>query len=73
MGNQSRLCKFLHANVREFRSKSEDINQIPEEHDADVILLTETKVYTKSAIDIKGFQSFSAVSYKKSGGGLHWV
>ena len=71
MSNQSRLCKFLYANVRGFRSKSESINQIIEEHDVDVILLTETKVYTKSAIDIKGFQSFSTVRDKKSGGGLH--
>ena len=71
MGNQSRLCKFLYANVTGFRSKSESINQITEEHDVDVILLTETKVSTKSAIDIKGFQSFSAVRDKKSGGGLY--
>ena len=70
-GDQSRLCKFLYANVRGFRSKSESINQIIEEHDVDVILLTETKVYTNSAIDIKGFQSFSAVKDKKSGGGLY--
>ena len=71
-GNQSRFCKFLFANVRGFRSKSESINQIIEEHDVDVILLTETKVYTNSAIDIKAsFQSFSAVRDKKSGGGLY--
>ena len=70
-GIQSRLCKFLYANVRGFRSKSESINQIIEEHDVDVILLTETKVYTNSAIDIKGFQSFSAVRDKKSVGGLY--
>ena len=55
MGDRSRLCKFLYANVRGFRSKSESINQIIEGHDVDVILLTETKVYTKSAIDIRGF------------------
>ena len=42
-----------------------------EEHDVYVILLTKTKVYTKSAMDIKGFQSFSAVRDKKSGGGLY--
>ena len=71
MGNQSRLCKFLYANVRGFRSKSDSINQIIEEHDVDVILLTETRVYTESAIDILGFQSFSAVRDKKSGGGLY--
>ena len=33
--------------------------------------MTETKVYTKSAIDIKSFQSFSAVRDRKSGGGLY--
>ena len=33
--------------------------------------MTKTKVYTKSAMDIKGFQSFSAVRDKKSGGGLY--
>ena len=42
-----------------------------EEHDVDVILLTETKVYTKSVMNIKGFQSFSAIRDKKSGSGLH--
>ena len=42
-----------------------------EEHDVDVILLTKTKVYTKSAIDIKGFESLSVVRDKKSGGGLY--
>ena len=33
--------------------------------------MTKTKVYTKSAMDIKGFQSFSAVRDKKSDGGLY--
>ena len=42
-----------------------------EEHDVGLILLTKTKVHTKSAMDIKGFQSFSAVRDKKSGGGLY--
>ena len=42
-----------------------------EEHDVDVILLTKTKVYSKSVMDIKGFQSFSTVRDKKSGGGLY--
>ena len=57
--------------MRGFRSKSDSINQIIKEQNADVILLTETKVYTESVIDIKGFQSFSAVRDKKSGGGLY--
>ena len=33
--------------------------------------MTKTKVYTKSVMDIKGFQSFSVVRDKKSGGGLY--
>ena len=33
--------------------------------------MTKTKVYTKSAMDIKSFQSFSAVRAKKSGSGLY--
>ena len=33
--------------------------------------MTKAKVYTKSAMHIKGFQSFSAVRDKKSGGGLY--
>ena len=57
--------------MKGFRSKSESINQVIEEHDDDVILLTETKVYTNLAIDIKDFQSFSAVRDKKSGDGLY--
>ena len=57
--------------MRGFRLKSDSTNQIIEEHDVDVNLLTETKVYTKSAIDIKGFQFFSAVRDKKSGGELY--
>ena len=35
--------------------------------------MTKTKVYTKSAMDIKGFQSFSAVRDKKSDSGLYLV
>ena len=42
-----------------------------EENDVDIILLTKTKVYTKSAMDIKGFQFFSAVRDKRSGSGLY--
>ena len=32
-----------------------------EEQNVDIILLTETKVHTKSAININGFQAFPAV------------
>ena len=48
----SGLSSFLYANANGYRSKKESINQIIEEHDIDVIMLNETKVYSKSAIKI---------------------
>ena len=47
------------------------MKQILGEQDADVLLLTETKVYKYSAIHFDGCQSFSAVRNKRSGGGLY--
>ena len=35
-----------------------------------MILLTETNVYTRSAINVKGFQGFSVVRVKNMGGGI---
>ena len=34
-------------------------------------MLNETEVYSKSAINIRGFQAFPVVTSKKSGGGLY--
>ena len=65
----SGLSSFLYANGNGYRSKKESINQIIEEHDIDVIVLNETKVYSKSAIKIKGFRSFLVVRNKNKGGG----
>ena len=65
------LCNFLYANINGFRSKSESINQIIEEQRIDVVMLNETKVYSKSAINIRGFQAFPVVRSIKSGGGLY--
>ena len=39
-------------------------------HCCTLVLLTETKVYAESALNIKGFQTFSAVKDKNKGGGL---
>ena len=46
------------------------LQQLIEEQGADIVLLTETKVYATSAINIKRFQTFSAVRDKSKGGGL---
>ena len=65
------ICNILYASVNGFRSKCDSIKQILGEQDVDVLMLTETKVYKKSAIHFGGYQSFSAVRNKKSGGGLY--
>ena len=67
----SRTCNFYCANVNGFKSKADSINQIILEHNIDVVLLCETKVYSNSAIRIRGFQSFPAVRWRwwRS---LHW-
>ena len=67
----SGTCNFYCANVNGFKSKADSINQIILEHNIDVVLLCETKVYSNSAIGIRGFQSFPAVMQKNCGGGLY--
>ena len=66
-------CNFLYANTNGFKSKAESINQIILDESIDVILFTETKVYTRSTINIKGFQGFSVVIDKNMGGGIFLV
>ena len=41
-----------------------------QEKAVDILILTETKVYTKSAIRLDGFQMFLVVKGKSGGGGL---
>ena len=66
----SRTCKFLYVNINDYKSKADSLQELMEEQGADIVLLTETKVHAKSAINIKGFQTFSAVRDKNKGGGL---
>ena len=66
----SRKCKFLYVNINGYKSNADSLQQLIEEQRADIVLLTETKVYAESAINIKGFQTFSAVRDKNKGGGL---
>ena len=66
-------CNNLYANGIGFRSKCESIKQILVEQDVDVLLLTEAKVYKNSAIHFDGYQSFSTVRNKKSGGDLIYI
>ena len=56
-------------NVDGYKSKRESIKQLIEECNIDT-LLSETKVYSKTAVKIEGFQVFPAVRSKNCGGGL---
>ena len=40
------------------------------ENNTDILLLSETKVYTSKAINIKGYQSFPVVRKDRQGGGI---
>ena len=40
------------------------------ENNVDILLLSETKVYTSKAINIKGYQSFPVVRKDRQGGGI---
>ena len=66
----SRTCKFLYVSINDHISKADSLQQLTEEQRADIVLLTEAKVYAGSAINIKRFQQFSAVRDKNKGGGL---
>ena len=55
---------ILHANINGFKSKADIVNQIVVEQNIDILLLCETKVYTNSAVQIDGFQSFPVVRQK---------
>ena len=64
-------CNILYANINGFESKADSVNQIVVEQNIDILLLCETKVYTNSAVQIDGFQSFPVMRQKNTGGGLY--
>ena len=57
-------------NINGYKSKSESIKQLIQENNTDILLLTEKKVYSKTAVRIEGYQVFPAVRSKRNGGGL---
>ena len=69
-GHPGVSCKFLYVSIRGFKSKADSLYQLIQEQDIDLLLLAETKVYTNTAINIKGFQSFPVVMDRNTGGGL---
>ena len=66
----ARACNFYYANVNGFKSKADSIKQLVAENNIDIFLLSETKVYSSKAINIKGYQSFPAVRKDRQGGGI---
>ena len=69
--SSNRVCRVLYVNVNGFSSEKDSIKQLIQEHSPDIVLLiTETKVYTKVSIKIDGYQVFPVIRKKGSGGGL---
>ena len=66
----NQFCNIYYANVNGFRSRSESIKQLIQENGIDILVLTETKVYSKSTTQLDGFQLFPVVRKRSGGGGL---
>ena len=64
-------CNILYANINGFTSKADSVNQIVVEQNIYILLICETKVFTNSAVQIDGFQSFLVVKQKNTGEGLY--
>ena len=68
--SNNKTINFYYVNLSGYRSKTESLKQIIEENNIHILLLTETKVYSKTAIKLSGFQVFSVVRTKRYGSGL---
>ena len=64
------LCNIYYVNKNGYKSKAQSLKQLIVEQNVDILLLAETKVYSKSGVKIEGFQVFPAVRKKNWGGGL---
>ena len=61
---------LFYADVNGFTLKRDGLKQLIIEHNIDILILTETKVYTKTKIRLEGYQVFPSVSKGKNGGGI---
>ena len=68
--SNNKTIKFYYVNLNGYRSKKERLKHIIEENNIHILLLTETKVYSKTAIKLNGFQVFPVVRTKRYGSGL---
>ena len=53
-----------------YKSKADSLKKILVAHNVDLFLLNKTKVYSESAIKVKGYQVFPAVWKRNCGGSL---
>ena len=60
---------LFYTNINGFKSKADSLKQLIIEHNVDVLVLTETKVYSKSKIDWMGIRFFQKAVRKRNGGG----
>ena len=63
-------CVLCYANINGFTSKRDSLKQLIIENNIDILILTETKVYTKTKIRLEGYQVFPSVRKGKNGGGI---
>ena len=61
---------LFYTNINGFKSKADSLKQLIIEHNVDVFVLTETKVYSKSKIRLDGYKVFPAVRKRNGGGGM---
>ena len=64
----NKSCVLFYTNMNGFKSKADSLKQLIIKHNVDVLVLTETKVYSKSKIRLDGYKVFPAVR-KRNGGG----
>ena len=60
---------MYYVNINGFMSKQASLQRLLSDQNIDVLLLTETKVYSKKRIKLEGYQLFPVVRKKNMGGG----
>ena len=68
MGSLSKEVNFYHVNINGYKSKSDCLKQIIYEQSVDVLLVTETKVFSNSSVKLSGYQVYPVVRHKSQGG-----
>ena len=67
-----RTVGIYYVNVNGYKSKRESINQLIEECNTDILLLTETKVYSETAVKVERVVKFFPLSGQKTVVGVFW-